>query len=69
MKMPLDYPRINQFPEWFTVVAKGGYVLSGLGDSALRVVQGHELIRGVDVKLAAGKPKRILVTPGKSVHE
>lgn len=38
LKMPVDYPRLNQFPEWFTVPADGVYV-SDSGDlaaSALR---------------------------------
>ena len=26
LKMPLDYPRLNQFPEWFTVPESGAYV-------------------------------------------
>ena len=27
MHMPLDWPRINQFPEWFTIGKNGNYEL------------------------------------------
>jgi len=32
--MPLDYPRINQFPEWFTVEKGTDYTVTGAGDPA-----------------------------------
>jgi hypothetical protein len=30
MHLPLDYPRINQFPEWFTVDASRSYVVAAV---------------------------------------
>ena len=42
MYLPLDYPRINQFPEWFTVSPTQKYDLK-LGDAPVRLVEGVDL--------------------------
>jgi hypothetical protein len=52
MKLPLDYPRINQFPEWYTVDAAAAYTLSAPGGTARH--SGSDLIRGVPLELAGG---------------
>lgn len=62
MKMPLDYPRINQFPEWFTVEAGRSYHVS-VGASPCETQTGQELIAGLPANLAAGQSMRITVTP------
>jgi len=69
MKMKSDYPRINQFPEWFTASPEASYSLSGLDGAVSREVKGADMIRGIDVRLTAGETKQILVTPGQPVHE
>jgi hypothetical protein len=57
MHLPLDYPRINQFPEWFTVEPELQYELQdGSSGKALQQSTGKELIQGVPVKLEANKP-------------
>jgi hypothetical protein len=62
MRLPLDYPRINQFPEWFTVRAAGRYTLAEpTGDE--RQVSGRELSDGVSLTLQPGVEKRLLVKP------
>ena len=53
MHLPLDYPRINQFPEWFTVQANGA--LPGDGAAAPRKQKGAELVEGLPMKLKAGE--------------
>lgn len=60
MKLPLDYPRINQFPEWFTVEAEGNYGLSGLGAQGLQKT-GTELTRGVELETDSTAPAWITV--------
>ena len=60
MGMPADYPRINQFPEWFTVEEKGGYSVRTEGAEA-REMNGKELREGLEVRLKAGEERRILV--------
>ncbi len=39
--MPVDYPRINQFPEWYTVEEKGTYVLTLPNGSETQVTGGE----------------------------
>jgi len=61
--LPLDYPRINQFPEWFTVEEHGRYVVEDHADGTKRIVGGAELQRGLAVELAAGGERRWRVAP------
>jgi hypothetical protein len=53
LHMPLDYPRINQFPEWFTAKEKQRYVMEG---SQKMSISGEELLEGIDLKLDKEKP-------------
>jgi hypothetical protein len=59
MKLPLDYPRINQFPEWFTVTESARYEVGMDGET--RIYTGKELARGIDVDVDG--EKRITVRP------
>ena len=54
MHLPLDYTRINQFPEWFTVEPDARYEVK-LGQGAAFVKTGAELAEGLPVKLNAGE--------------
>jgi hypothetical protein len=65
MHLPFDWPRINQFPEWFTVEEGKRYrVLDALtGEEAVRT--GAEMAAGLAVELAAGGRKLLMVTPAK----
>jgi acetyl esterase/lipase len=42
MHLPFDYPRINQFPEWFTVDPLARYEVR-IGDAPARIVDGADL--------------------------
>ena len=42
MRLPFDYPRINRFPEWFTVEPLARYEVK-VGDAPARVVDGSDL--------------------------
>ncbi|MCX7887101.1 MAG: hypothetical protein N3B01_07615 [Verrucomicrobiae bacterium] len=55
MRLPLDYPRINQFPEWFTVQDGKHY---RVGD---RSFSGKELAEGITVELEPDRELRLLV--------
>ncbi len=57
LRLPMDYPRINQFPEWFTVEAGDRYEVRG-PDGAPTLLRGKELREGLPVRLAAGREQR-----------
>ena len=44
-KMPTDYPRLNQFPEWFTVKPEAQFSLGGAA------ISGEALRAGLPVKV------------------
>lgn len=52
LNMPYDWPRINQFPEWFTVDEDQIYKIQG--EQSLKEVKGEELASGIEMKLNAG---------------
>ncbi|MEQ6118734.1 hypothetical protein [Reichenbachiella sp. MALMAid0571] len=58
MHLPIDYTRINQFPEWFTVSDDETYLVSINGDDAMDF-SGKELIEGIEIKVAGGNPMYI----------
>jgi hypothetical protein len=55
MHLPLDYARINQFPEWFTVETAARYEVK-LGQDRAQDRTGAELAGGIPVKLKPGEP-------------
>ena len=61
MYLPFDYPRINQFPEWFTADATGDYEIT-IGEGPARVVKGHDLYE-LPLKVKAGETLRLTVKP------
>jgi hypothetical protein len=63
MHMPLDYPRINQFPEWFTVEAAARYTVRDMSGGSVKTVTGAELEAGLPVELKAGVELRLRVEP------
>jgi len=66
MNMPLDWPRINQFPEWYTVSPGKMYDVSldhsGSRKVDTKVYSGEELAKGLPIKLQAGELLRIKVS-------
>lgn len=61
LNMPLDYARINQWPEWFTVEADGRYqVIRDGGDANL--LTGKQLFER-EIALEANQPALITITP------
>jgi len=61
LKLPFDWPRINQFPEWFTVDANKKYVLNDINNKTKTIFTGQELIDGIDVKLDAGEEMLLIL--------
>jgi hypothetical protein len=61
MKMPLDWPRINQFPEWFTVQGGKRYTLHDLVSNTKTTYTGRQLQQGITITLQPGIQYRLLV--------
>lgn len=56
MKMPIDWPRINQFPEWFTVDDGCKYTIGR------KFYSGQAMQDGIEISLRAGEQKNITVS-------
>ncbi len=54
MRLPIDYPRINQFPEWFVARADRKYIVRQLDRGSSSVYLGHTLQAGLTVTIPAG---------------
>ena len=61
MHLPIDYPRINQFPEWFTAKAEERYTVRNVASNTEEVHSGKRLQDGIAVKLIAGEELRLEV--------
>ncbi len=59
LRMPADYARLNQFPEWFTA-AEGAAYLVDTGDGP-QEMPGSALRNGIPVVTAENKPFRVRV--------
>jgi hypothetical protein len=57
--LPLDYPRINQFPEWFTAGATQKYEVR-LGEGSAQIVDGTDLYK-YPATVEADAPLRLTV--------
>lgn len=61
MKLPMDYTRINQFPEWFTVDDSARYAVRRASDAAGEF-DGSALAGGLPVEVAPGGVLTLRVT-------
>lgn len=51
LKLPTDWPRINQFPEWFTVETNRSYQMVEVENPEPIEYGGNELSKGVDLSI------------------
>ena len=58
--MPVNYPRINELPEWFTAASGESYELV-LTPGERRVLTGREMAQGVTLELEPLQPMRLAV--------
>jgi hypothetical protein len=58
-QMPYDYPRLNQFAEWFVVEADAQYEVGRLGEEPAEI-SGPDL-RNFSVSITPEEPLRLLV--------
>jgi hypothetical protein len=68
LRLPLDYPRINQFAEWFTVETDLRYPVK-IGEQGPRTLRGRDLVSGMPVKLGAAAGLHIEVAPARGKRE
>jgi hypothetical protein len=61
LRLPIDWPRINQFPEWFTVRGDQFYQIVGAATPAR--LAGTALRAGLPVNVPAGGELRLRVVP------
>lgn len=61
LRMPVNYPRINEFPEWFTVETKGQYTVQVDAGEA-KTVTGEALLN-YPLTLKAERPVKLMVKP------
>jgi len=61
MHLPIDYPRINQFPEWFVAESGKSYEVHCLGEDAASTHSGEALQSGLPVTLQPGVEKRLII--------
>jgi hypothetical protein len=61
MGLPLDYPRINQFPEWFTADAETHYTVRDLNARTEAAYSGKQLHEGIPVTLKTRTERRLIV--------
>lgn len=60
MHLPIDWPRINQFPEYFTVEKGKKYSILN-NRSKNRIINGKELQEGLPLKISKGETIKIIV--------
>jgi len=63
LHLPMDWPRLNQFPEWFTTRADSRYAVRNVTAGSEAVFSGEQLQAGIDISLTPGAEVRLIVTP------
>ena len=63
LHLPIDYPRLNQFPEWFATESDANYTIRNVTSGTEAKQTGEELQSGMPVILPAGIELRLIVTP------
>ena len=61
LNMPIDYPRINQFPEWFTAQKDAKYKVRDLSDGKTASYSGKDLQDGLEIGLNQGETKKLII--------
>ena len=61
LNLPVDYPRINQFPEWFTLDQDATYSIQSNKEQLIGKYEGKNLKKGVALSLSSKEQCVILV--------
>jgi len=65
LHLPADWPRINQFPEWFTVQTAQSYVVSVPANSPSQRLSGARLVAGLPLSVPARASVALTVVPSR----
>jgi len=63
MHLPIDWPRINQFPEWFTVEHEKVYAVSDFSNGTEKHFKASELHEGLIMDLKSGEEVHLFIRP------
>ncbi|MEX2233359.1 MAG: hypothetical protein WD824_14445 [Cyclobacteriaceae bacterium] len=63
LHLPIDYPRLNQFPEWFTVDKGAKYNFEIINRNVEEIYTGEQLVSGITVELDSNSVHHIIVLP------
>lgn len=69
MHMPYDWPRINQFPEYFTVEKEKDYTVMSGRNMKENVLSGEEFLKGYQVEVKAGETVRMKICSGVACND
>ena len=59
--LPIDYPRINEFPEWFILNPNLKYRIISSDKNLSGIYNGEKLLNGLPLKLSAGAMLKIVI--------
>lgn len=65
MHLPKNYPRINQFQEWFPIDSARTYTVTEVTSRRSQRVKGQQLLNGYPVAVPGGKPLRLVIESRK----
>jgi hypothetical protein len=63
LHLPMDWPRINQFPEWFPVQGNTRYQVTDLTKRRSRIIDGRKLSDGYALALKKGEIIHLSIEP------
>ena len=61
MHLPVDWPRINQFPEYFSVEKNRNYSIAGGSSGDIQIISGKDLQNGYPIKIQKGIGIKLIV--------
>ena len=64
LNLPVDYPRLNKWPEWFVADPEGQYRVDDSGERLTGLHSGGVLAGGLELQLEAGAERRLRICPG-----
>jgi len=53
-RLPVDYPRINQFPEWLVVKEEANYEVTRSDEKKAHICCGSDLLNGINISIRSG---------------